>query len=138
MSIKGTKISLAILLLAGVGGLRAVEVDPLVIFQKECISCHTESKRKGGLLIDSRESLLKGGDTDAAIVAGKAGESYLVETLFPDHDSHMPPKGQLEPQQIAAIEKWINEGAKWDSEKWAKLNLPEKTEVNRSEMPEVY
>jgi len=138
MLIKGTEISLAILLLAGVGGLRAVEVDPLVIFQKECISCHTESKRKGGLLIDSRESLIKGGDTDAAIVPGKAGESYLVETLFPDHDSHMPPKGQLEPQQIAAIEKWINEGAKWDSEKWAKLNLPEKTEVTRSEMPEGY
>ena len=72
MLVKGTEISLAILLLAGVGGLRAVEVDPLVIFQKECISCHTESKRKGGLLIDSRESLIKGTELSIfkSIVAG--------------------------------------------------------------------
>ena len=50
-------------------------VDPLAILRKECVSCHTESKRKGGFLIDSRESLLEGGDTGPAIVPGKAGES---------------------------------------------------------------
>lgn len=125
-------------LLCVAGDFCSGSVDPLAIFHRECISCHTESKRKGGLLIDSRESLIKGGDTDAAIVPGKATESYLVETLFPDHDSHMPPKGQLEPQEIATIEKWINEGAKWDADKWAKLNLPEKNKVTRSDMPAGY
>lgn len=113
-------------------------VDPLAILRKECVSCHTESKRKGGFLIDSRESLLEGGDTGPAIVPGKAGESYLVETLYPDADSHMPPKGQLDPREIAAIEEWIDAGAKWDSEHWAKLNLPEKTEVTRGTMPDSY
>lgn len=113
-------------------------IDPLTIFHRECVSCHTESKRKGGLLIDSKESLVKGGDTGSAIVPGKASESYLVETLFPDHDSHMPPKGQLEPREIAAIEKWIDSGAGWDAEKWAKLNLPEKTELTRGTMPQRY
>jgi len=117
---------------------RAAEPDPLAIFQSECISCHSESKRKGGLLIESRESLLKGGDTDAAIVPGKASESYLVETLFPDADSHMPPKKQLDPRDIAAIEKWINEGAKWDAVKWAALQLPEKREVGLTSLPNNY
>lgn len=112
--------------------------DPLAILRKECVSCHTEAKRKGGLLIDSRESLLQGGDTDAAIVSGKAKESLLVEVLFPDADMHMPPKGQLEPREIEALEKWIDAGAPWDADRWAKLNLPEKTEVARGGLPETY
>jgi len=116
----------------------AEDLDPLTLLRENCVSCHTESKRKGGLLIDSRESLLKGGDTDAAIVPGKANESFLVETLFPDANPHMPPKEQLEPRAIAALEKWINDGAKWDAEKWARLNLPEKFDVTRGQLPEQY
>lgn len=114
------------------------EPEPLAILRKECVSCHTEAKRKGGLLIDSRESLLKGGDTDAAIVPGKAKDSLLIEVLFPDADSHMPPKGQLDPRQIAALEKWIDGGAKWDTDRWVKLNLPEKTDVAPGHLPESY
>lgn len=118
--------------------LVAADPDPLAILQRECVSCHTEAKRKGGLIIDSRESLLKGGDTDAAIVPGKADESYLIETLFPDAESHMPPKGQLDPREIAALEKWVNEGAKWDANHWVKLNLPAKTEVAPGSLPVSY
>ncbi len=116
----------------------AADLDPLALLRENCVSCHTDAKRKGGLLIDSRESLLKGGDTVAAIVPGKSGESFLVETLFPDADPHMPPKEQMEPRAIAAIEKWIDEGAKWDAEKWARLNLPEKFDVTRGKLPERY
>ncbi len=116
----------------------ASEPDPLAILRKECVSCHTEAKRKGGLLIDSRESLLEGGDTDAAIVPGKAKESLLVEVLFPDADMHMPPKGQLEPRDIAALEKWIDAGAPWDADRWAKLNLPERSEVALGSLPDSY
>lgn len=112
--------------------------DPLAILRKECVSCHTEAKRKGGLLIDSRESLIEGGDTDAAIVPGKAKESLLAELLYPDVDMHMPPKGQLDPREIAAIEKWIDAGAPWDADRWAKLNLPEKTEVTLGPLPAGY
>jgi WD40 repeat protein len=112
--------------------------DPLAILRKECVSCHTEAKRKGGLLIDSRESLIEGGDTDTAIVPGKAKESLLAELLYPDVDMHMPPKGQLDPREIAAIEKWIDAGAPWDADRWAKLNLPEKTEVTLGPLPAGY
>lgn len=118
--------------------IEAEELDPLAILQRECVSCHTESKRKGGLLINSRESLLKGGDTDAAIVPGNATESYLVESLYPDAYSHMPPKGQLKPEEIEAIEKWINEGAKWDAAKWTRLQLPPKRDVTLTSLPPDY
>lgn len=133
------KWSVILLVLAAFSaGVRAAEPDPLAILQRECVSCHSESKQKGGLRIDSRESLLKGGDTDAAIVPGKAAESYLVESLYPEADSHMPPKDQLDPREIAAIEEWINQGAKWDAEKWASLQLPEKREVDLSSLPDNY
>ncbi len=127
-----------LVLFAGAVFCGAAEPDPLAIFQSECASCHSDAKRKGGLLINSRESLLKGGDTTAAIIPGKASESYLVETLFPDADSHMPPKKQLDPREIVAIEKWINEGAKWDAKKWASLQIPAKREVPLSTLPADY
>ena len=112
--------------------------DPLAILQENCVRCHTPAKRKGDLVMNSRDSLLKGGDTGAAFVAGKSGESYLIETLFPDHDSHMPPKGQLEPPEIAALERWIDDGAKWDDAKWKSLNEPKIADVKLTAIPENY
>lgn len=139
--------AIGILFVAVAGGvvpadsLAADEVaslDPLVILQKECVSCHTEAKRKGGLLIDSRESLLKGGDSGPSIEVGNAKESYLIESLYPDDDNHMPPKGQLKPQEIEALEKWVDAGATWDMDRWVKLNLPPRVEVATGPMPDRY
>ncbi|MDX1579754.1 MAG: hypothetical protein R3266_14815, partial [Gemmatimonadota bacterium] len=43
-----------------------------------------------------------------------------------------------EPQEIAAIEAWIEKGAPWDAERWASLNLPERTEVTTGPLPAPY
>ena len=47
--------------------------------KSECYRCHsaTAEKLKGGLLLDSREGMLAGGDTGPAVVPGKSGESLL-------------------------------------------------------------
>lgn len=127
---------LVILLLPGL--LTPVFSSPLEILQENCVQCHSAAKRKGGLLIDSRESLIKGGDSGEAIIPGESKNSYLIETLFPDAESHMPPKEQLEPRQIAALEKWIDEGAKWDQSEWDQLTKPGKTEVTLSSFPDLY
>src|SRR5262250_2841595 len=52
------------------------EIQP--IFESSCIKCHGRGKDKGGLRIDTRETLLKGGDSGAAVVSGKSAESLLI------------------------------------------------------------
>lgn len=114
--------------------------DAFAILKNNCVECHSASKRKGGLLIDSRESLLKGGDSGAAIEAGKASASLLVETLFPDAESHMPPKGQLSPKQIVTLEKWIDDGAKWNADRWIELTKLKKRTIELQDdgFPKLY
>src|SRR5438034_2748841 len=53
-------------------------------------------KLKGGLRLDSREGMLKGGDSGAAIVPGKPGERRLVEAIhYENTDLQMPPNEKL-------------------------------------------
>ena len=85
------------------------------VLAKNCYKCHsTEStKVKGGLLLDTRDGLLKGGDTGAAIVAGDPEKSLLVKAIrYSDPDLQMPPKGEkLNDQQIADLVTWVKMGA---------------------------
>ncbi len=101
----------------------------LGILQAKCLRCHSDDKRKGGLLVASRDALLEGGDTGAAVVPGDPAASYLVQSLFPDADPHMPPKGQLEPAEIQSLERWIDAGAPWDDGLWAALRQSRQSEV---------
>ena len=88
--------------------------EPLRILQKECFRCHTPEKRKGGLVMTSREALLQGGDSGPALVPGDPAKSSIVELLAEDADPHMPPKGQLTSQEIASIRNWVKSGAVWN------------------------
>src|SRR5580700_8720914 len=76
------------------------EIKP--IFEASCIKCHGRGRDKGSLRIDSRETLLKGGDTGPAIVPGKSTDSLLIELVQGfDPDNAMPKKGtKLTPAQI--------------------------------------
>ena len=86
----------------------------------------------------SREALLKGGDTDAALVPGKRAESFLFELLAAEGDPHMPPKKQLSAGEIEAIGQWIDEGAKWDAALLAKIRLEPDAEVKIGVLPQNY
>jgi hypothetical protein len=62
--------------------------------------------------LDSREGLLKGGDTGAALVPGDVDNSRIVIAVrHTDPDLRMPPKEKLSNDEIAAIEKWVKIGA---------------------------
>src|SRR5437764_12731542 len=76
------------------------EIKP--IFEASCIKCHGRGREKGGLRLDNRETLLKGGDSGPAIVPGKSAESLLISLVQGfDPDSVMPKKGShLTPEQI--------------------------------------
>lgn len=85
-----------------------------VILRENCFSCHNPEKRKGGLVLTSRESALVGGEDGAALSPGKSGASKMASVLSADADGHMPPKAQLSQTQIATIRDWIDAGAVWD------------------------
>lgn len=82
------------------------------VFVQHCVECHGPTKQESGLRLDSREGLLKGGDGGAAIVAGRPEESVLIEAVR--HEGlEMPPEKKLDDNVIAALEKWVRDGAVW-------------------------
>jgi len=85
------------------------------VLADNCYKCHSPraEKIKGGLLLDTRNGLLKGGDTGPAIVPGNAEKSLLIKAVRGDDpDLQMPPKGnRLSDEQIAALETWVKMGA---------------------------
>lgn len=91
------------------------EIKP--IFEASCISCHGRGKSKGSFRMDTRETLLEGGDSGPAIVLGKSAESYLIELVMGfDPDSVMPQKGtKLTREQVGLLRGWIDQGAPWDA-----------------------
>src|SRR5262249_17771979 len=83
---------------------------------EHCAGCHSAAaqknkKLKGNLYLDTRDGVLKGGDTGPAIVSGKPAESLLLKSLHYEGDLQMPPKGKLPEAVIKDFEKWIAMGA---------------------------
>ena len=72
------------------------------LFIERCHKCHAGDEAKGGLRLDSRTAALKGGDTGAAIVAGKPEESLLLQAVRHENGLEMPPDGKLTAAQVEA------------------------------------
>lgn len=89
------------------------DVRPLL--QKHCFRCHGGDQREGGLRLDLRSEALAGGDGGIAIRRGRSKESDLIRRISSsDPDLAMPPEGdQLTSNEIAVLEQWIDQGAKW-------------------------
>jgi hypothetical protein len=86
-------------------------IRPVLI--KECFACHSSQAKslKGGLSLETRDGLLKGGETGPALVAGKPDESLLLSALKHDGDVRMPPKGKLPDSVVRDFQRWIERGA---------------------------
>ncbi len=89
------------------------EVRPILV--EHCLECHSGGggkKRRGGLALDSKAGWERGGDRGPAIVPGVLEESPLIEAIrYQDRDFAMPPKGKLSDGEIAALTRWVKEGA---------------------------
>src|SRR5436309_12945335 len=86
------------------------------IFVEHCYQCHSKDaeKVKGGLLLDTREGLLKGGDTGPALVAGDPEKSLLIKAVrYTDEDLKMPPKQKLPASMVDDLARWVKMGAPW-------------------------
>ncbi|HEY5227427.1 MAG TPA: PSD1 and planctomycete cytochrome C domain-containing protein [Opitutaceae bacterium] len=88
-------------------------IRPVLV--ERCYKCHSRDadKIKGGLMLDTREGLLHGGDTGPAVSPGKPEDSLIVDAIsYKDADLQMPPKGdRLSDQQVSDITDWIRRGA---------------------------
>ena len=91
------------------------KVRPVLV--DRCYGCHSveAGKSKGGLLLDTRDGIRKGGDTGPAVVPGDLEKSLLVQAIrWHDPDIGMPPEnkgGKLPAAVIADIEAWVKAGA---------------------------
>lgn len=86
------------------------KVRPLLI--DHCQSCHGAEKFKGGLQLLSREHLLVGGDSGAAIEPGNAAASLLIQAV--KYESlQMPPDQKLTDPQVEILTNWVQMGAPW-------------------------
>jgi hypothetical protein len=85
------------------------------ILQARCLNCHTRGKYKGGLSLETRAALLKGGEGGPAVVIGKSGESLLIELVAGlEPDRKMPQKGApLSAEQVGLLRAWIDQGLAW-------------------------
>lgn len=87
------------------------DVKPLL--RSRCYACHGGLKQESELRLDTGSSILKGGDSGAAVVAGKSAQSLLLERIVSkDDDERMPPEGKpLKATEIQLIKRWIDQGA---------------------------
>jgi cytochrome c553 len=87
------------------------KIRPLLA--SNCYACHTNTQM-GGLRLDSRAAILKGGASGPAIVPGDPGKSRMIERVrHNDEKMRMPMGGQLKAEEIAALAAWIEAGAPW-------------------------
>lgn len=85
------------------------------ILADHCYACHSagSEKLKGGLFLDSREGVVKGGDSGPAVLPGDVEGSLLIRAVrYSDKELRMPPEDKkLSSEQIALLEQWVRMGA---------------------------
>ncbi len=86
------------------------KIRPVLV--ERCYGCHSleSGKSKGGLRVDSKEALRRGGDSGPAIVEKDPLKSLLMSAIRYE-SNEMPPDGKLQEEVIAAFERWILDGA---------------------------
>jgi hypothetical protein len=87
-------------------------IRPVLV--KECYRCHatTAEKIKGGLTLDTRDGIRKGGESGPAVVPGDVKKSLLLTAIKHVKDElRMPPNKKLADEAIADFEKWVAMGA---------------------------
>jgi len=87
------------------------KIRPVLV--DHCYKCHSAASKeaKGGLLLDTRDGLLKGGESGPTIVPGKPDQGLLLKALRHADGLKMPPKGKLGEAVVADFTKWIEMGA---------------------------
>ncbi|MFM7845495.1 MAG: c-type cytochrome domain-containing protein [Planctomycetota bacterium] len=94
----------------------AREIAP--VLSAQCSSCHGAMRPRENFSLVNFDRLLKGGDGGPPIEPGKPAESLLFKKLMGTGGGARMPQGRppLPTDVLAKIEKWIEEGAKFDGD----------------------
>src|SRR3954464_2930469 len=82
------------------------------VLANNCYSCHTGSKL-GGLRLDSRDAMLKGGKSGTALVPGDPDKSLMIRAVRQTGALKMPKDGKLTAAEIDGLVEWVKNGATW-------------------------
>ncbi|HEV3198899.1 MAG TPA: PSD1 and planctomycete cytochrome C domain-containing protein, partial [Bryobacteraceae bacterium] len=88
------------------------EIRPVLV--NKCYGCHSSKLKApmGGLILDTRSGLRKGGNGGPVVVPGNPKASRLIGALsYTDLQLRMPPTGKLTDREIAVFAQWIEAGA---------------------------
>src|SRR5688500_8574850 len=108
-------------MLAGASVAAEADYFPAVakLIEDRCLDCHMADDPEGKFIMETHAELMKGGESGAAVVAGKSAESLLVKYLRGEVEKDgkrrfMPPgkRDKLTSDEIAVFTKWIDAGAK--------------------------
>lgn len=137
-------LMVAILCLGSTPGLSAKEIDfahdIVPILKQHCGKCHTGDQKKGGFSLNTRESVLLGGESGKAVIEGMASKSELIERILSADDAvKMPPEGPRVPaEHVALLKQWIDAKIPWaDGFTFGKRNYEPLLKPRRPELPPV-
>src|SRR4051812_38103866 len=91
------------------------EAKPLL--EAKCFRCHGGEKVKGELRLNSREAVLKGGESGPAVDLAKPAESRLLKAINYANGLEMPPSGKLSDKEIDVLTRWVKAGLPWSADK---------------------
>jgi len=82
------------------------------LVRKHCLACHSDSAKMGGLVLERRETALRGGKSGPAIVPGAPARSPLAVRVS---EGKMPPGNPLPTADRQVLARWIEAGAPWSA-----------------------
>ena len=94
------------------------EKEILPILRANCVACHSTSKSRGDVNLESVETILGSGEDGPILVPGKSAESLLIKSASHQGKPFMPPKKNkvgakaLSPRELGLLALWIDQGAK--------------------------
>jgi cytochrome c553 len=86
------------------------------VIAANCLACHGKNGL-GGLSLENRQALLKGGGRGPAVVPGDSESSLLIKAIRQRDELKMPQGGKLKESEIADFTEWVKLGAPWPESK---------------------
>lgn len=93
------------------------EKEILPLLRANCLACHSQTEKQGELVLESPQTMRRGGDNGPALIPGNPDESLLLKLASHADEPVMPPQDNdvaaknLTSAQLGLLKLWISQGA---------------------------